>query len=100
MFAELFSIVAPVYLCAALGAIWIRMGRRFDTDLISDLIMTIGAPCLVFSSLVSLEVDSLDKVDLPLRATVIQLDGPLYRNRRVATIVGSAGEWIELIERT
>lgn len=50
--------------------------------------------------LVSLEVDSLDKVDLPFRATVIRLDGPLYRNRRVATIVGSAGEWIELIERT
>ena len=34
------------------------MGRRFDTDLISDLIMTIGAPCLVFSSLVTIEIES------------------------------------------
>ena len=58
MIAELFSIVAPVYFCAALGTIWIRLGRRFDTDLISDLIMTIGAPCLVFSSLVTIEVES------------------------------------------
>ncbi len=50
--------------------------------------------------LLSLEVDSLDKVDLPFQSPVIQPDGPLYRNRRAATIVGSAGEWIELIERT
>lgn len=50
-------------------------------------------------ALVSLEVDSLDKVDLPFRGMIIQRPGPLYRNRRAATIVGSAGEWIELIER-
>ena len=51
-------------------------------------------------SILSLEVDSLDKVTLPFRGAVIQREGPLYRQRRAATIVGSAGEWIELIERT
>jgi len=50
-------------------------------------------------ALLSLEVDSLDRVNLPFRGDVIQRDGPLYRGRRAATIVGSAGEWIELIER-
>lgn len=50
-------------------------------------------------ALLSLEVDSLDKVDLPFRGEIIQREGPLYRGRRAATIVGSAGEWIELIER-
>ena len=50
-------------------------------------------------ALLSLEVDSLDKVDLPFRGMIIQRSGPLYRNRRAATIVGSTGEWIELIER-
>jgi len=58
LLAELFSIVAPVYCCAALGYLWTRLGRPYDSDLIGDLIMTIGAPCLVFSSLVSLEVET------------------------------------------
>jgi catechol 2,3-dioxygenase-like lactoylglutathione lyase family enzyme len=50
-------------------------------------------------AILSLEVDSLDKVDLPFRGPIIQKEGPLYRGRRAATIVGSAGEWIELVER-
>lgn len=50
--------------------------------------------------LLSLEVDSLDRVTLPFRGEIMQRDGPLYRGRRAATIIGSAGEWIELIERT
>ena len=50
--------------------------------------------------LLSLEVNSLDLVTLPFRGEIIQGDGPLYRGRRAATITGSAGEWIELIERT
>lgn len=57
MFAELVAIVLPVYLCAGLGYAWIRMGRRYDTELITDLIMNVGAPCLVFSSIVDLETE-------------------------------------------
>jgi hypothetical protein len=49
--------------------------------------------------LLSLEVDSLDGIKLPFRGEIMQRDGPLYRGRRAATIIGSAGEWIELIER-
>lgn len=57
MIAELFSIVIPIYLCAGLGYAWVRMGRRYDTELITDLIMNVGAPCLVFSSIVQLEMN-------------------------------------------
>lgn len=72
MLAELFSIVGPVYCCAALGYWWTRAGRPYDSDLIGDLIMTIGAPCLVFSSLVSLEVETGALVEMAL-ATVLAL---------------------------
>ncbi len=51
-------------------------------------------------AILSLEVDSLDNVSLPFRGDIIQKEGPLYRGRRAATIVGSAGEWIELVERS
>ena len=52
------GIVAPVFLCAGLGWLWVRAGRRYDRELITRLIMEIGAPCLVFSGLVSLQVES------------------------------------------
>jgi hypothetical protein len=54
---ELLSIVLPVYVCAGLGYSWVRAGRRYDTALITDLITNVGAPCLVFSSLVGIEVE-------------------------------------------
>jgi hypothetical protein len=57
MLGELFSIVAPVYLCAALGFLWVRGGRSYDTALMTDLVLMVGAPCLAFSSLVSSGVD-------------------------------------------
>ncbi len=54
---ELFSIIAPVFVCSALGFAWTRAGRAYDTQLMTTIIATLGAPCLVFSRLVSLEVD-------------------------------------------
>ena len=56
MVRELFEILAPTFLAALSGWLWVRSGRNFDQKMISDLIMLIGAPCLIFSSLVSLEV--------------------------------------------
>lgn len=57
MLGELLSIVAPIYVAIGLGWGWGRVGRRWDMELITELIMTIGAPCLVFSSLVGMKVD-------------------------------------------
>ena len=57
MFSELVAIVAPVYLIAGLGYGWARASRHYDTPFITDLVMHIGAPCLVFSSLSRLESD-------------------------------------------
>jgi predicted permease len=56
MIRELFEILAPTFLAALSGWLWVRSGRRFDREMVGDLIMLVGAPCLIFSSLVSLEV--------------------------------------------
>ena len=66
MILELLSIIAPIFVCAALGFAWARTGRPYDQELITTLIMDIGAPCLVFSELVSLEVE---------RRVIIQMAG-------------------------
>lgn len=54
MVAQLFNIVAPVFISIALGWGWVKVGRAYETRFISSLVMTIGAPCLVFSALTSL----------------------------------------------
>lgn len=54
---DLFAIIAPVFVCTALGWAWVRAGRSYDRELITILIADIGAPCLVFSRLVALDVE-------------------------------------------
>ena len=45
-----FSSVSP------LGWGWAKFGRPYDVDLVSSLVMTIGVPCLVFSTLTTLTI--------------------------------------------
>ena len=56
MTGDLFAIVAPVFLTAAIGFAWERSGRVFDTDFVTGIVLTIATPCLVFSSLTRLDV--------------------------------------------
>lgn len=72
MYAEIATIIAPVFICAAIGFGWARSGQPFDSHLVSTLVMNIGAPCLI--------VGTLGKVDMPadhfsqiLLATVLVL---------------------------
>ena len=51
------SVVAPVFLCAAVGYGWSRGGGRYDRAVVTALISNIGAPCLVFRNLTGLAVD-------------------------------------------
>jgi len=57
MIGELFSVVAPVFICAGIGFAWEKFGRGYDVDLVTNLVTTVGAPCLVFHTLANLEVD-------------------------------------------
>ena len=56
MIAQLFEIIAPVLITAGLGFGWGRLGWAYDEQVISRLIMMVGAPCLVFSSFLSYEL--------------------------------------------
>lgn len=56
MIGQLFSIIAPVLICAAIGFGWARWGRRYDIELVTTLITSVGAPCLVFHTLANLKI--------------------------------------------
>jgi len=57
--AEIFAIVAPLFVIAGIGFSWERSGRPFDTSVIGGLALNLGVPCLIFSSLTRLEVSSV-----------------------------------------
>lgn len=50
------------------------------------------------NAMVTLALDSLDRPGLDFIASPTVRDGPLYAGRRAATVIGSAGELLELIE--
>jgi predicted permease len=51
MLAEIFSIIAPVFVCAGIGYGWARTGRDFDTSMVTVIVSYFATPCLVFASL-------------------------------------------------
>ena len=57
IFPKLFSVIAPIFLCCAIGFVWKRQERSYDPDLITALSVNIGAPCLAFYTLTSTNLD-------------------------------------------
>lgn len=57
MLATIFSIIAPVFACAAVGYVWIKRGFDFDTEMITKLVVNVGTPCLVFATLIKARIE-------------------------------------------
>jgi predicted permease len=71
MFYELIQIVAPVFICTAIGYGWVRIGLPSDTTLASSLVLYIGTPCLVFHTLTSIGLDPVAFVEMALAALML-----------------------------
>lgn len=56
MLIDIFAIIAPVFICAIVGYVWVRSGGDFDTNFVSRLVTNIGAPCLIFSTFTSIDI--------------------------------------------
>lgn len=54
---EVARIVAPVFLLAAIGFLWVRRGWAYDVEFVTRLSMTLSIPCLIFMALVRSDVD-------------------------------------------
>jgi predicted permease len=50
---QIFTIIAPVLVMAAIGFAWVRLRMPFDNNTITDIIINVGAPCLLFSTLLT-----------------------------------------------
>lgn len=49
--SEIIAIVAPVFLVAASGYLWIKMGRAFDHEMVTGIVANLATPFLLFSIL-------------------------------------------------
>jgi hypothetical protein len=58
MYLELFNIIAPVVVCAAIGFGWARLGLPFETPFVTSLVTNIATPCLIVATLTKLNVSA------------------------------------------
>ena len=83
MVGQLLGIISPILLCAGVGMVWVRLDYEFPTDFVTRVIMYLGAPCMVLSSLTKMHAD--------LNAVVITMVLGLV----VMSLVGLVG-WVAL----
>ena len=51
------EIVAPVFLLAGIGFIWVRLGLEYRLQFVTRLAMSLAVPCLIFTALVNTTLD-------------------------------------------
>ena len=62
------EITAPVFLLAAIGFTWVRMGFDYQIDFVTRMAMTLSVPCLIFTALMKTEIDPAALTSLSLAA--------------------------------
>jgi malate permease and related proteins len=56
MYEILFNVIAPVLICAGIGFYWAKSKRPFQMETVTGVVTNIGAPMLIFTTLVNLEI--------------------------------------------
>ncbi|MEJ6399241.1 AEC family transporter [Yoonia sp. 208BN28-4] len=51
------NITAPVFLLAAVGFAWVKMGFEYRVEFVTRLAMTLSVPCLIFVALMRTEIE-------------------------------------------
>lgn len=59
MLLDIFAIIAPIFICTAVGYGWVTLGYAYDEAFVSRLISNLGAPCLILGALSSTHIDPI-----------------------------------------
>ncbi|MXQ08515.1 AEC family transporter [Alphaproteobacteria bacterium GH1-50] len=51
------EIVAPVFLLAGVGFVWVKLGIEFRIRFVTHLAMTLAVPCLIFTALMKTDIE-------------------------------------------
>ena len=64
------EIVAPVFLLAAVGFVWMKLGYEYRVEFVTRFAMTLAVPCLIFTALMGTQVDATALGTLSLASLV------------------------------
>ena len=56
MIAQILTVVTPVFAIVTLGFLWAKWDQPFDSDTMTNLVVKVATPCLVFSTLTRLNL--------------------------------------------
>ena len=59
LFTALAEVVIPVFAIIAIGFVWDRRGRAFEQQMVTDLVVLVGTPCLMFTSITGMNIPAL-----------------------------------------
>ena len=71
IFIQLFPIIIPIIIIIFLGYIWNKIGNSLNQKEITNIITWIGAPCLIFNTLIQLESSLILLKDMIIAAIFI-----------------------------
>jgi predicted permease len=82
------EIVAPVFFLAALGFAWVRLGYEYRIRFVTQLAMTLGVPCLIFTALMQTDIQpsALSAVSLAALAAYAVITAVLWAVTLVARL--------------
>jgi len=63
---QVLQTVAPVFILAAIGVIWVKLGWEYRVQFVTRLTMTLSVPALIFVSLMKTEIDPQALRDIAL----------------------------------
>lgn len=67
------EIVAPVFLLAAVGFTWVKLGFEYRINFVTQLATTLAVPCLIFTSLMQTDIDPAALTALSLASVMAYL---------------------------
>lgn len=73
LFLTVLEIVAPVFILAAIGFAWVRLGYEYSVSFVTKLAMTLSVPALIFTALMKTDIapDTIAAISLASLAAYI-----------------------------
>ena len=57
IFLTVLNITGPVFLLAAVGFVWVKLGFEYRVEFVTRMAMTLAVPCLIFVALMQTKID-------------------------------------------
>ena len=57
LFLSVLEVCAPVFIVAGIGFLWKKFGYEYRIEFVTQLVMSLTIPCLIFNALIQTQID-------------------------------------------